>query len=69
MTEIRRLEPADLSLYEDLMTMFGEVFDEMDTYTGARMPITSPTCWMTTASSRWRRSTATRSPAGSRLTS
>lgn len=36
MTEIRQLEPGDLSLFEDMMTMFGEVFDEMDTYTQAR---------------------------------
>lgn len=36
MIEVRQLGPADLSLFEDLMTMFGEAFDEVDVYTHAR---------------------------------
>lgn len=36
MTEILQLRPDDLPLFEALMTLFGEVFDEMDTYTHAR---------------------------------
>lgn len=34
--EIRALTASDLTLMADMMTMFGEAFDEMDTYTDAR---------------------------------
>lgn len=34
--ELRQLEPGDLALFESLMSMFGEAFEEPDTYTGAR---------------------------------
>ena len=34
--KIRRLTPADLRMYESLMSLFGNVFDEPDTYTAAR---------------------------------
>lgn len=33
---IHHLAPDDVSLLEDLMVMFGEAFDEADTYTGNR---------------------------------
>ena len=34
--EFLRLRPADTSLMEAMMTTFGEVFDDLPTYTGAR---------------------------------
>ena len=34
--EIRQLTASDLSLFEALMSMFGAVFEEPDTYTGKR---------------------------------
>jgi aminoglycoside 3-N-acetyltransferase I len=34
--DIRQLTQNDISLMEDLLGMFGEVFDEMPTYTGKR---------------------------------
>ncbi|MEM9555313.1 MAG: AAC(3)-I family aminoglycoside N-acetyltransferase [Acidobacteriota bacterium] len=34
--ELRRLGPQDAPLLEALSTLFGDVFDEVDTYTGAR---------------------------------
>ena len=34
--EIRQLTPDDLPLMEPLLTLFGEAFDEVDTYSGAR---------------------------------
>lgn len=34
--EIRQLGPNDLNLMEGLMTMFGQAFDDMDTYTAKR---------------------------------
>lgn len=33
---LRRLGPGDVTLFEALMTMFGEVFDEPETYTAKR---------------------------------
>lgn len=33
LVDIRYLTPKDLSLMEDLLTTFGEVFDDLDTYT------------------------------------
>lgn len=33
---VRRLASGDVDDYATLMTLFGEVFDEVDTYTGAR---------------------------------
>jgi aminoglycoside 3-N-acetyltransferase I len=33
---IRSLTPDDVALMEFMMTMFGEAFDEVDTYTAAR---------------------------------
>lgn len=33
---VRQLEPGDAALMEAMMTVFGEAFNEMDTYTGAR---------------------------------
>lgn len=33
---IRELTPADLDLMNGLLTMFGEAFDEVDTYSGRR---------------------------------
>ncbi len=34
--DIRQLDAGDLSLFESLMSMFGEVFEEPETYTGKR---------------------------------
>ena len=33
---VRQLEPNDVALMEAVMTVFGEAFNEVDTYTGAR---------------------------------
>ncbi len=33
---VRRLAPDDLALMGNLMTVFGEAFEDLDTYTGAR---------------------------------
>ncbi len=33
---VRQLEPNDVALIEAMMTVFGEAFNEVDTYTGAR---------------------------------
>ena len=33
---IRRLGPADLDVMDGLLTLFGEVFNEVETYSGAR---------------------------------
>ena len=35
-TRIRRLGAADVAIMENLMTVFGEAFEDPDTYTGAR---------------------------------
>jgi aminoglycoside 3-N-acetyltransferase I len=35
-SDIRQLAPDDTALMASMMTMFGEVFDEMDTYTATR---------------------------------
>ena len=33
---VRRIAPEDIALMEDLMTVFGEAFEDADTYTGNR---------------------------------
>jgi len=33
---VRKLQPCDVTLMNAMMTVFGEAFDEADTYTGAR---------------------------------
>jgi aminoglycoside 3-N-acetyltransferase I len=33
---VRQLEPNDFALMEAMMTVFGEAFNDLDTYTGAR---------------------------------
>jgi aminoglycoside 3-N-acetyltransferase I len=33
---VRKLQPSDVTLIDAMMTVFGEAFNEVDTYTGAR---------------------------------